>query len=262
MSCSQSHSCTFIVTFSLLFLGKYAVESIDMDNNRQKRFTEEDICFETNNTLEFVNQCPDSDVLFQERSRRKNCKSYPQCTGEPLVYHCVRFREELVEVCAPRGLITGFCCALFDEGVGRVVEDYFHLCSDCPFVYQSDYASKYSNCVGSIKETSTAGRYKKHTTIVGENNFIAKSTTLTSQRSGFSGVYHPVMLYETPATISFTVKERNDIKQKRKLREGHFAFIAFTTIVLLVFIIWLSVFIGKRNWKHVAQCSPSKENWI
>lgn len=38
--------------------------------------------------------------------------------------------------------ITGFCCALFDEGVGRVVEDYFNPCSDCPFVYQSDDVSK------------------------------------------------------------------------------------------------------------------------
>lgn len=54
-----------------------------------------------------MSQCPKNDSLFQERSRRKNCKTLPQCTGEPLVYHCVRFREELVEVCAPRGLITG-----------------------------------------------------------------------------------------------------------------------------------------------------------
>lgn len=53
-----------------------------------------------------MSQCPKNDSLFQERSRRKNCKTLPQCTGEPLVYHCVRFREELVEVCAPRGLIT------------------------------------------------------------------------------------------------------------------------------------------------------------
>lgn len=257
----QTKSCTLIVTFSLILLGMYVVESVDMNNNRQKRFTEVDICFETNNTLEFVNECPDSDFLFQERSIRKNCESYPQCTGEPLVYHCVRFREELVEVCAPRGLITGFCCALFDEGVGRVVEDYFHPCSDCPFVYQSDDGSKYSKCVGSIIETSTAGRYKKHTTIADRNNSIETSTVLTSQRSSFSGVYHHVMLYGTPATISFTVKEGKYIQHKGKLREGHFVSIAFAT--LLVVIICLSVFIGKRYRKHVSLCSSaSKENWI
>lgn len=80
--------------------------------------TQIDICYETNNSLEFVNQCPDTEILFQERSRRNNCESYPRCTGEPLVYHCVRFREELVEVCAPRGLITGKCylklCVFFN----------------------------------------------------------------------------------------------------------------------------------------------------
>lgn len=229
-----------------------------MNTNRQKRFTEVDICFETNNTLGFVNQCPDSDFLFQERSRTKNCKSYPQCTGEPLVYHCVRFRKELVEVCAPRGLITGFCCPLFDEGVGRVVEDYFNPCSDCPFVYQSDDASKYSKCVGSEMETSTPGRYKTQTTIAKENNSIEKS-----QRSSFSVVYHPVKLYEPPFNISFTVKEGTGMQHKGKLRKGHFVFIAFATLVLLVFIIWLTVFIGKRYREHVSQCSsPSKENWI
>lgn len=31
--------------------------------------------------------------------------------------------------------IIGFCCVLFDEGVGRVVEDYFNFCLDCFFVY-------------------------------------------------------------------------------------------------------------------------------
>lgn len=145
--------------------------------------------------------------------------------------------------------ISGFCCALYDEGLGRVVEDYFHPCSDCPFVYQSDDASKCKNlylkkkcisrwtiffvhfplintyksitfvldskCVGSIKETSTSGRYKKHTTIADEKNSIETSKVLTSQRSSFFRVYHPAMLYETPATISFTVKEGQYIQQKR-----------------------------------------------
>lgn len=36
----QTKSCTLIITFSLLFLGMYVVESMDMNNNRQKRFTE------------------------------------------------------------------------------------------------------------------------------------------------------------------------------------------------------------------------------
>lgn len=144
--------------------------------------------------------------------------------------------------------ISGFCCALYDEGLGRVVEDYFHACSDflscinqmmlqnvrnyikrkkCisrwtiffvhfPLIntYKSITFVLDSKCVGSIKETSTSGRYKKHKTIADENNSIETSKVLTSQRSSFSRVYHPAMLYETPATISFTVKEGQYIQQK------------------------------------------------
>lgn len=32
----------------------------------------------------------------------------------------------------------GKCCALYDEGLGRVVEDYSKPCSDCSYRYQSD----------------------------------------------------------------------------------------------------------------------------
>lgn len=35
-------------------------------------------------------------------------------------------------------LVVGECCALYDEGLGRVIEDYNRPCSDCPFQYLSD----------------------------------------------------------------------------------------------------------------------------
>nr|XP_034316588.1 uncharacterized protein LOC117686037 isoform X3 [Crassostrea gigas] len=227
MFCCLSRSCIFLVTFPLFFGENFTADSHSMKNYRHKRFTEIDICYETNNSLEFVNQCPDTEILFQERSRRKNCESYPQCIGEPLVYHCVRFREELVEVCAPRGLITD------------------------------------SKCVESKRKTPTLGRYERHTTLADKSNSIGTSKAWNSQRSSFAEEYHPVKLYETPVTISFAINGGEDIQQKRKLRRGHFAFIAFSTIVLLVFIIWLSVLIKKRYRKYVTQCSSSPtENWI
>lgn len=40
------------------------------------------------------------------------CESYPKCLGEPLVYHCVRSTESLVEVCAPNGPIVGLYVSL------------------------------------------------------------------------------------------------------------------------------------------------------
>lgn len=35
---------------------------------------------------------------------------------------------------------------MFDEGVGRVVEDFSRPCSDCSFKYPSDESVKYEQC--------------------------------------------------------------------------------------------------------------------
>lgn len=58
-------------------------------------------------SLKGVNSSSKSKTDYQERSQSMSCESYPLCLGEPLVYHCVRLEEELVEVCAPRNQITG-----------------------------------------------------------------------------------------------------------------------------------------------------------
>lgn len=39
-------------------------------------------------------------------------------------------------------LVLGYCCTMFDEGVGRVVEDFSRPCSDCSFKYPSDESVK------------------------------------------------------------------------------------------------------------------------
>lgn len=66
-----------------------------------------DICHGTFATLESVENCPRNETDIEGRSRKKKCGTYSQCKEEPLVYHCVRYEDGLVEVCAPRGLITG-----------------------------------------------------------------------------------------------------------------------------------------------------------
>lgn len=38
--------------------------------------------------------------------------------------------------------ILGHCCTQFDEGVGRVIEDYSTSCYECPFKYHSNDSSK------------------------------------------------------------------------------------------------------------------------
>lgn len=110
---------------------------------RQKRFTNADICNTTKNTLNTITTCSSSITS----SKTTMCSNQPSCNGEPLVYHCVRYKLGFVEVCAPRYNITGYACTMFDEGVGRVVEDFSRPCSDCSFKYSSDESVKYEQCI-------------------------------------------------------------------------------------------------------------------
>lgn len=65
------------------------------------------MCNGTKETIQIVNTCQMNISLFEKRSREKMCKNFKPCLGEPLVYHCVRYKDKFVEVCAPRTFITG-----------------------------------------------------------------------------------------------------------------------------------------------------------
>lgn len=122
-----------------------------MKIHRLKRLTEEDVCKETNKTIEPLQSFPVTYTIFQERMQQKKCENLPKCNGEVLVYHCVRYNDDLVEVCAPRRLITGSYCAVFDNGIGRVIEDFSRPCLECPFKYPSADAMNYSSCMNKEK---------------------------------------------------------------------------------------------------------------
>lgn len=69
--------------------------------------SQEQVCHGTNTTLGVVERCPENETMVQESSKKKMCEKYPKCLGEPLVYHCVRTKDNLVEVCAPSDPIVG-----------------------------------------------------------------------------------------------------------------------------------------------------------
>lgn len=70
-------------------------------------YQQADVCLEPKKTLKEVNKCPTNAKEFNERSEKKNCNPLSTCGGQPLFYHCVRSEVMLVEVCAPKTLITG-----------------------------------------------------------------------------------------------------------------------------------------------------------
>lgn len=87
----------------------YLFKSEECDIKRLKLLIplQEEICNGTMKTLKRVKLCPENYLNFQNRSKTMNCDSYPQCSGQGLFYHCVKFEDGLAEVCAPRSVITG-----------------------------------------------------------------------------------------------------------------------------------------------------------
>lgn len=141
----SGHRIVYFVFCYMCFL--HACISKTLNDSRQKRYTEDDICHESQTTVKKVDVCPENNETLNKRSIEKNCSRYQTCSEHHLVYHCIMNGGGLVEVCAPRSLITGRVCPYYDNALGRVIEDTRKRCTKCPFQYQSDEYLKNSECV-------------------------------------------------------------------------------------------------------------------
>lgn len=153
---------SYLILLSICLL--HLCSSDKLDGGRQRRYTEDDICFESQKTVnEGVERCPDNIDGFKERSNIKNCSKYEPCTGHKLQYHCVfdAYKGIGVEVCAPLSIITGRCCASYDKGLGRVIENYNRPCLQCPFQYQSN-CFNYSECVWKSKPNEDRAKHDQN----------------------------------------------------------------------------------------------------
>lgn len=215
-------SCLPKFILSLMVVVFCFVETKHM--NRPERFTQKDECKDSRPKK--VGNCPQSEADIQERARMMKCDSYLKCHGEELVYHCVRFKTNLVEVCAPNLRIvcvyeSGGCCAVFEEGLGRVIVDTNNHCQDCPWNYYSNETSKYSTCV---RTPQTYKSSREHRVTVGEtdiSNEFAKSN---------------VSLYENITHVT----------RKEEVSSPKMYFIVITTIIAFLITGCTVVFYLKR----------------
>lgn len=160
----------------LLHFGLHCMKPLRI--HRQKRYSEGDICFSTNKTIVKVKTCPKNRFDLHRRAQSKNCASFQPCRNESLVYHCVRFEDSMIEVCVPKGTITGNCCPKYEAGLGRVIEDFGNPCPGCPFVYQSDSFVENLKCLATYKSnTSDQG------VADGKNNVECSDSTCNSHIS-------------------------------------------------------------------------------
>ena len=110
------HQLTLIVRFYT-----YVIISSFMPTMKQDIFsiqwctTQQTPCLQSIQSKIAVKACPTSKEDWESAARKKNCAklaSLQNCTTpDNFKYHCVinSYRNETVEVCAPRKLIIGYC---------------------------------------------------------------------------------------------------------------------------------------------------------
>lgn len=187
-------------------------------------------CINANETIWYVATCPENKTSdsFIERSDRKNCSQYQSCNGKPLYYHCVRYKGRLVEVCSERTQISGKCCSIFEDGLGRVAEDNTKPCHKCDFHYFSD--ELVSECLTPAMITTE--------TLSTLSNETTKRTNETTEMTNSSG--------------SSTAKQQD-----------HFSTLTTVLIVVGVLVALVLFFVcicmcikrNKGNKKHYLKCS-------
>lgn len=136
------------------------------------------------------------------------------------MYHCVKFHGYLVEVCSPKSPIVGQYCAVFEEGLGRVIVDLYTSCPECPMIYSSAESWNYSKCVETILKTTTYQTYqtpkyaaetnhsKGNSAIMNENNDISTVTVTSAENkilttSGICKTEHTIHKYAIVFAIIF-----------------------------------------------------------
>lgn len=250
---SGSTCSIFVLYISILFCFILLNEGRTIDINRLKRFTKSDICHGTFATLEPVENCPRNETDIEGRSREKKCDTYSPCKEDPLVYHCVRYEDRLVEVCAPRRLITGNCCVVFNRGVGRVVEDYNKLCAECPFKYQSADSIRYKTCIEPIAKPQTHHINKENTTPTEkvESCCNAKRTKRDATCCSKLNISREV----NKSTDVLITKAENGYKHVSSEKEQNFPTEETVTIIVLLLLACCLIFLTWRNWSRLRECS-------
>lgn len=112
-------------------------------------------CQEAVNSVQIVEFCPTLETEWAAAARKKNCSRIAMQQDCSLVelfqYHCVvnGYRNETLEVCAPRRIIFGHCVEF--NVPGGVIQDQLstpcnNIFPKCDGIYESVTAYKYPDC--------------------------------------------------------------------------------------------------------------------
>lgn len=142
------------IALNILLLGSYVKISTTISVS----------CHISGNTVEVVDDCPDSEEKWRKAGARKNCTAYASQCDKPhqLVYHCVinSYKNETLELCAyGKYILSGYCTEYSLLG-NRIQQNLRTNCTQfnenpCPIAYHSTEAYKYPGCYKLTKKMAT-----------------------------------------------------------------------------------------------------------
>lgn len=159
-------------------------------------------CQEAVNSVQIVESCPTLETEWAAAARKKNCSRIAMQQDCSLVelfqYHCVvnGYRNETLEVCAPRRIIFGHCVEF--NVPGGVIQDQLstpcnNIFPKCDGIYESVTAYKYPDCYQLVYNN-------KSVSITTTIESIPNAEPIPNAKSRLSVLMISVFL----ATVSFT----------------------------------------------------------
>lgn len=225
-----------------------------------------DICSNTIPTLTTVEKCPDTDDKHVERSRNKDCNML--CRGKPCVYHCVKYINRTVEVCAPVEKLTGHHCPTYDEGIGRIRADILAVCTKCPVEYYSNDTLN-SECMVSTVSISESNKENKADVITNQTSAVTNCTQVKRLSKRNAGCRESSPTTATEPSSSTSTRSSEDDKLFSRSQEDINPYviagvITFICMVLLSvgMVTFLRIRRKKRNVKAFRKTQKTTEGQL
>ncbi|XP_062607099.1 uncharacterized protein LOC134268874 [Saccostrea cucullata] len=166
-------------------------------------------------------------------------------------------------------IFSGGCCAQFNEGVGRVIEDYNVLCSECPLNYFTNETCKYPTCVQSTLKANKTIKFSlqddQPITQVPKSNEsetgkIDCDTFERSKRHVKCALRRLKTLTETTESTESTTSESNE---KNKTRQNTtMPSVIFISIGVLCSVFTLLILLYCCRKRLSWSCHASKKNLL
>lgn len=120
-----------------------------------KVYVNSSACYESAETATKVKSCPQDHEEWTKAAVKKGCGEISH-TCSSFEYHCVinAWRNETIEVCAPKWIVHGYVCAEYSKGGKRIQGNKNAACKHCPSYYPSDESFKYQECYEYVKNAN------------------------------------------------------------------------------------------------------------